>query len=115
AAATGSDSAGRFARRRPAARNRDRHRGGVSRRRHHRRRDQQPAEAGRTSLKVIALASAERYKRRRVDPRDIGRELGVAKMALVRVARLPDALTISAELVDARDGSHLWGERYNST
>jgi len=73
------------------------------------------AEAGRTSLKVIALASAERYKRRRVDPRDIGRELGVAKMALVRVARLPDALTISAELVDARDGSHLWGERYNST
>jgi TolB-like protein/Tfp pilus assembly protein PilF/predicted Ser/Thr protein kinase len=73
------------------------------------------AEAGRTSLKVIALASAERYKRRGVDPREIGRELGVAKMALVRVARLPDALSISAELVDARDGSHIWGERYNST
>jgi TolB-like protein/Tfp pilus assembly protein PilF/predicted Ser/Thr protein kinase len=73
------------------------------------------AEAGRTSLKVIALASSERYKKRLVDPRDIGRELGVAKIALVRVARLSNALSISAELVDARDGSRIWGERYNTT
>src|SRR5439155_19578556 len=36
-------------------------------------------------------------------------------MALLRVARLPDALAISAELVDARDGSHLWGDQYNTS
>jgi TolB-like protein/Tfp pilus assembly protein PilF len=72
------------------------------------------AEAGRSSLKVIALASALRYKSRGADPKEIGRELGVHKIALLRVARLPDGLWISVELVDARDGTHIWGERYNT-
>jgi eukaryotic-like serine/threonine-protein kinase len=73
------------------------------------------AEAGRTSLKVIALASTERYRNRLVDPREIGRELGVNRVMLLRVAHLPDALAISAELVDARDGRHIWGERYDTS
>ena len=99
----------------PAPRHRVRQRSRVSGRRISEGVINSLAEAGRTSLKVIALASTERYKKRPIDPREIGRELGVAKMALVRVGRASNALSISAELVDARDGRHLWGERYNPT
>ena len=40
---------------------------------------------------MIALASTERYRNRLVDPREIGRELGVNRVMLLRVAHLPDA------------------------
>jgi serine/threonine-protein kinase len=73
------------------------------------------AEAGGSSLKVIALASAMRYKGQPVDPREAGRQLGVERMALLRVAHLPEGFSISAELVDVRDGTHIWGEQYNTS
>jgi serine/threonine protein kinase/Tfp pilus assembly protein PilF len=73
------------------------------------------AETGRSSLRVIALASALRYKDRLDDPQKIGRELGVSKMALVRISRVEGALWVSAELVAVHDGRHLWGDRYNAS
>jgi serine/threonine-protein kinase len=73
------------------------------------------AEAGGSLLKVIALASAVRYKGRPVDPREVGQQLGVDKLALLRVSRLPDGFSIGAELVDVRDGAHIWGEQYNTS
>src|SRR5262249_28455916 len=39
-------------------------------------------------------------------------ELGVRAVATGRVQQLGDRLTIGIELVDAADGSQLWGERY---
>ena len=64
-------------------------------------------------LRVIARDSAYRYKGREVDPQAIGRELGVQAIVTGRVVRRGDRLSINAELVDARDRSHLWGERHD--
>jgi Flp pilus assembly protein TadD len=62
---------------------------------------------------MIARTSAQRYKGRETDPKTVARELGVQAVLTGRVVRRGDNLSISAELVDARDNSHLWGEQYN--
>jgi serine/threonine protein kinase len=64
-------------------------------------------------IKVIARSSVFRYKGREPDPRAVGRELGVGGVLTGRVVQRGDDLSISAELMDARDNSHLWGEQYH--
>jgi serine/threonine-protein kinase len=64
-------------------------------------------------IKVIARTSVFRYKGRETDPRAVGRELGVRAVLTGRVMQRGDNLSISAELIDARDNSHLWGEQYH--
>jgi eukaryotic-like serine/threonine-protein kinase len=64
-------------------------------------------------IKVIARSSVFRYKGRETDPRAVGRELGVQAVLTGRVMQRGDNLSISAELMDARDNSHIWGEQYN--
>jgi eukaryotic-like serine/threonine-protein kinase len=64
-------------------------------------------------IKVIARSSVFRYKGRETDPRAVGRELGVQAVLTGRVVQRGDNLSISAELMDARDNSHIWGEQYN--
>jgi serine/threonine protein kinase/tetratricopeptide (TPR) repeat protein len=65
------------------------------------------------NLKVISRASAFRYKNKQSDIRSVGRELGVRAVVTGTVAKLNDTLSISAELVDTQDGSHIWGDHYN--
>jgi serine/threonine-protein kinase len=65
------------------------------------------------NMKMIARSSVFRYKGREMDPRVIGRELGVRAVLTGRVTQRGDKLLVSAELVDARDSRHLWGEQYN--
>jgi serine/threonine-protein kinase len=65
------------------------------------------------NLRMIARTSAQRYKGRETDPQTVARELGVEAVLTGRVVRRGDSLSISAELVDARDNSHIWGEQYN--
>ncbi len=64
-------------------------------------------------LRMIARSSVFRYKGKEVDPQTVGRELGVRAILLGRVTQRGDNLSISAELVDARDNSRIWGEQYN--
>ncbi|HEY6119501.1 MAG TPA: winged helix-turn-helix domain-containing protein [Pyrinomonadaceae bacterium] len=64
-------------------------------------------------VKVIARSSSFRYKAKDVDPQAVARALGVEAILTGRVAQHGDNLLISAELVDARDKSQLWGEQYN--
>ena len=71
-----------------------------------------------TRLKVMSRNSVFHYKARgqRADPVDaraVGRELGVQAVLTGRVAQRGEVLLVSVELVDARDGRHLWGERYS--
>jgi eukaryotic-like serine/threonine-protein kinase len=62
--------------------------------------------------KVISHASVFRYKGKQSDPQQVGRELNVRTVLTGSVLRQGDDLTIGAELVDARDGRHIWGDRY---
>lgn len=65
------------------------------------------------NLKVMASTTVFRYKGRQIDARIVGRELGVSAVLTGKVVQRGDVLTVSAELVDARDNRLLWGGQYN--
>jgi tetratricopeptide (TPR) repeat protein len=60
----------------------------------------------------MARSTVFRYKDATADPVAIGRELNVRAVLTGRVLQHGDDFKISTELVDARDGSRLWGNTY---
>lgn len=64
------------------------------------------------NLKVMARSTVFRYRGQIVDPRWVGRQLGVGAVLTGGVSQRGDVLTIRAELVQVRDGAQLWGQRY---
>jgi len=67
------------------------------------------------NLKVTSWSGVSRYKGKGIDPRTVGRELSVRAVLAGRIIQRGDKLSISAELVEVDDNSHLWGEQYNRT
>jgi len=66
-----------------------------------------------SQLKVMARSTVFQYKGEEVDPRKIGHDLGVGAVVMGRLLQQGDNLTIQAELVNASDGTELWGQQYN--
>jgi eukaryotic-like serine/threonine-protein kinase len=64
-------------------------------------------------LKVMSRDSAFMYKGKETDARTVGQALGVRAVLKGHVMQRGDDLEISAELVDARDDSHIWGQQYS--
>jgi serine/threonine-protein kinase len=64
------------------------------------------------SLRVMARATVFRFKGS-TDPQEAGRKLGVAAVVTGKISRRTDRLSISAELVDVRSGTRLWGDTYD--
>jgi len=64
------------------------------------------------NLKVISRTSTFRYKGQAIDPEVVGRDLRVGAVLTGRVGRQGDMLTITVELIDAADDTHIWGEQY---
>ena len=62
---------------------------------------------------VIARNSSFIYKGRNVDVRQIGRELGIRYVLEGSVRKGGSRLRITAQLVDAATGNHLWAEKYD--
>jgi TolB-like protein/DNA-binding winged helix-turn-helix (wHTH) protein/tetratricopeptide (TPR) repeat protein len=60
---------------------------------------------------VIARATAESYRGRSVDAREVGRELGVRYVLDGRLVRLGDAVRLTLQLVDSDSGRALWADR----
>jgi len=69
--------------------------------------------SGLPNLKVISRTSAFRYKQRDIDPQKVAKELGVDALVTGRVVQRGNDLSVSAELVDAREDKQLWGEQYS--
>jgi serine/threonine protein kinase/tetratricopeptide (TPR) repeat protein len=63
-------------------------------------------------LKVKSRSTVFHYKGRNTDPKQIGRELGVHALLSGNIVQRGDELAVSVELIDVRDDSHIWGERY---
>lgn len=63
--------------------------------------------------KVIARSSSFKYKGKAVDPQEEARSLGVEAILTGRVLRRGDQVQISVELIDARNNTRLWSQRYN--
>ncbi len=65
------------------------------------------------NLRVMSRESAFRYKGKANDARIVGKALGVRAVFVGRVLQQGDDLSVSAELIDARDDSHIWGDHYD--
>lgn len=66
-----------------------------------------------TGLRVIARNSTFVYKGRSVDIREAARQLGVRYVLEGSVRKSGNRIRITAQLIDAEDGTHLWAERYD--
>ncbi len=64
-------------------------------------------------LKVIARTSAFSFKGRSLPVRDIAEALGVTSILDGSVRRAGNRIRVTAQLVNASDGSHRWSERYD--
>jgi adenylate cyclase len=66
-----------------------------------------------SGLTVISRNSSFTYKGRAVDIRAVGRDLGVGAVLEGSVRRAGTRLRITAQLIDAATGGHLWAERFD--
>jgi adenylate cyclase len=66
-----------------------------------------------SSLFVIARNSAFTYKGKAAKVQDVGREMGVRYVLEGSVRKAGDQLRITAQLIDATTGFHLWSEQYD--
>jgi adenylate cyclase len=65
------------------------------------------------SLFVIARNSCFTYKGRAVDVKQVGRDLGVRYVLEGSVRKAGNRLRVTAQLVEAQTGNHVWAERYD--
>jgi adenylate cyclase len=65
------------------------------------------------SLFVIARNSSFTYKGRVVDVRQAGRELGVRYVLEGSVRKAGNRIRVTAQLIEAEIGNHVWAERYD--
>ena len=64
-------------------------------------------------LRVIARNSSFVYKGRSVDVREAAKQLGVRYVLEGSVRKSGNRIRITAQLIDAKDGAHVWAERYD--
>lgn len=64
-------------------------------------------------LQVASRTSSFAYKGRNVDIREVGQELGVETVLEGSIRQSGDQVRITAQLIDAESGFHLWSETYD--
>lgn len=64
-------------------------------------------------LRVVSRSATFRYKGKELDPRDVGRELGVNAILEGSVRKEGDRLRITAQLINVADGFHVWSDDYD--
>ena len=64
-------------------------------------------------LRVMARGTVFHYRGKQTDPVEAGRQLNVGAVLTGRVVQHGDKLLIATELMDVKNGWHLWGEQYS--
>ena len=64
-------------------------------------------------LRVIARNSSFVYKGRSIDVREAAKQLGVRYVLEGSVRKSGNRIRVTAQSIDAKDGTHLWAERYD--
>jgi eukaryotic-like serine/threonine-protein kinase len=64
------------------------------------------------AIKVRSRNSVFHYKGQEADTQKIGRELDVGAVLVGRVEKRGEDMSVSVELIDTKDNSQIWGERY---
>jgi len=65
-----------------------------------------------STVHVMAFTTVSRYRGPDVDLKRVGNELKVQAVLTGRIIGQGDTLTVEVELVNAADGTNLWGSRY---
>ena len=65
------------------------------------------------ALRVVAHSSSFAFKGRDTDVREIGRQLAVGSIVEGSVRKAGDHVRVSAQLINAADGYHVWSEQYD--
>ena len=66
-----------------------------------------------TRLPVVSRTSSFKYRGVAMDGRQIGKELGVSHLLEGSVRHAGETLRITAQLIDASSGLHLWSQQYD--
>jgi serine/threonine protein kinase/tetratricopeptide (TPR) repeat protein len=64
-------------------------------------------------LRVMSRSTVFRYKGKGADPQTVGRDLKVGAVLVGTLVHHGDSIHLESELVDARDGSEIWGTQYD--
>jgi serine/threonine protein kinase/Tfp pilus assembly protein PilF len=64
------------------------------------------------NLRVVARTSAFSFKNKNLDVREIGRKLNVEHVLEGSVRKAGNRVRITAQLVNVKDGYHVWSEKY---
>ena len=64
-------------------------------------------------LVVVARSSSFAYKGKAVDMRQVGKELGVGYVVEGSVRKDGEKIRIISQLIDTRNGEHVWAERFD--
>ncbi len=67
------------------------------------------------NLLVIDRNSSSSYKGQRIDIKSVAKELGVRFILEGSVRKAGQKVRITAQLIDAKDGGHIWAERYDGS
>src|SRR5262249_11432172 len=65
------------------------------------------------SISVVARNSSFTYRGQAIDVRRVAKELGVRYVVEGSVRRAGTKIRITAQLIDATNGHHVWAERYD--
>src|SRR5262249_48097259 len=66
-------------------------------------------------LFVIARNSSFTYKGQAIDVKQVGRELGIRYVLEGSVRKAGQRVRITAQLIDATTGAHLWADRFDGS
>jgi TolB-like protein len=66
-----------------------------------------------SQLKVIARTSSFAFRNKEADIREVARRLGAKNIVEGSVRRAGDRLRITAQLIDASSGTHMWSNTYD--
>jgi len=66
-----------------------------------------------SKLSVVARNSTFAYKGKAVDIRQVGKDLGARYVVEGSIRRSGDRARVTAQLIDASDGTHVWAENYD--
>ena len=64
-------------------------------------------------LAVRSRSASFRYRGVAVDMKQVARELNVRFIVEGSIRRIGDRIRITAQLIDAESGNHIWGEKYD--
>jgi class 3 adenylate cyclase/TolB-like protein len=62
---------------------------------------------------VIARGTAYSYKGKPIDPKQIGRDLGVRYLLEGSVRRVGETVEVNAQLISTETGAHVWADRFD--